>query len=118
MPSVTREVLREEHKVEYDVDQNMQVDDYDRLAFQNLLASGRVVPIISDQVIIDRLLGGYERFLARYATYVKMPEHFACRDSLVGLVKYHKHNPEKPLKSQALKFEYLNHITIPSPKMT
>lgn len=85
-----------------------------RLTFRERLRTGRVVPIVSNRAIHDRMLGGYAPFLASYARYVKYPSSLGQPDSLTTLVKYHKHRPrkepEKPLTDQALKFDYLNFV--------
>ena len=85
--------------------------DTSRLTFRERLRTGRAVPIVSNRAIYDRMLGGYAPFLASYARYVKYPLHLGQLNSLVTLVKYHKHRPrEKPLTDQALKFDYLNYV--------
>ena len=83
--------------------------DTGRLTFRERLRTGRVVPIVSNRAIYDRMLGGYAPFLASYARYVKYP--LGQTNSLVDLVKYHKYRPrEKPLTDQALKFDFLNYV--------
>ena len=85
--------------------------DLGQQSFRNRLLAGRVVPIVSSRAIFDRMLGGYEPFLAGYARYVKFPLSLDQPDSLVAVVKYHKHRPrEKPLSDQAIKFDYLNYV--------
>jgi hypothetical protein len=83
----------------------------DRFPFRELLRTGRVVPIVSNRSIFDRMLGGYDPFLARFAAYIKYPRQLGQPKSLVDLVKYHKHRPrEKPLTDPVLKFDYLNYV--------
>lgn len=92
------------------VDDDSQSLDSGRLTFRERLRSGRAVPIVSNRAIHDRMLGGYESFLASYARYIKYPLAQTA-DNLVDLVKYHKHRMrEKPLSDQALKFDYLNFV--------
>ena len=92
-------------------DDGDQVLDTGRLTFRERLRTGRVVPIVSNRAIFDRMLGGYEPFLDSYARYVKYPEALGRPRGLVTVVKYHKHRPrEKPLNDQALKFDYLNYV--------
>jgi len=91
------------------VDDDNPALDTSRLTFRERLRTGRVVPIVSNRAIFDRMLGGYAPFLASYARYVKYP--LGQASSLVELVKYHKFRPrEKPLTDQALKFDYLNYV--------
>ncbi|MCB0207201.1 MAG: hypothetical protein KDH89_20465, partial [Anaerolineae bacterium] len=79
-------------------DDGDQVLDTGRLTFRERLRTGRVVPIVSNRAIFDRMLGGYEPFLDSYARYVKYPETLDKPRGLVTVVKYHKHRPrEKPL---------------------
>ena len=93
------------------IDDDSPALDTGRLTFRERLRTGRAVPIVSNRAIYDRLLGGYEPFLASYARYVRYPLPLGQPDSLVTLVKYHKHRPrEKPLTDQALKFDYLNYV--------
>lgn len=81
------------------------------LTFRDRLRTGRAVLIVSNRAIFDRMLGGYESFLASFARYVKYPLPLGQPDSLTTLVKYHKHRPrEKALTDQALKFDYLNFV--------
>lgn len=83
--------------------------DAGRLTFRERLRTGRAVPIISNRAIHNRMLGGYEPFLAAYARYVRYP--LSPPHNLTTLVKYHKHRPrEKPLTDQGLKFDYLNFV--------
>lgn len=85
--------------------------DPGRLTFRERLRTGRVVPVVSNRAIFDRMLAGYAPFLASYARYIRYPLSLNQPDSLVTLVKYHKHRPrEKPLTDQALKFDYLNYV--------
>ena len=85
--------------------------DIDQLTFRERLRTGRVVPILSNRVIFDRVLNGYDSFLSSFAGYVKYPRDLGQPRSQVELVKYHKHRPrDKPLGDQALKFEYLNYV--------
>ncbi len=91
------------------VDDDGPVLDSPRLSFRERLRSGRVVPIVSDEAVFNRMMGGYQPFLASYARYVKFNRGESY--SLVGLAKYHKYRPrEKPLNDQALKFDYLNYV--------
>ena len=91
------------------VDDDGPVLDSPRLSFRERLRSGRVVPIVSDEAVFNRMMGGYQPFLASYARYVKFNRGEPY--SLVGLAKYHKYRPrEKPLNDQALKFDYLNYV--------
>lgn len=93
------------------VDDDSTSLDTSRLTFRERLRTGRVVPIVSNRAIFDRMLGGYGSFLASYARYVKYPLSLGQPDSLVAVVKYHKHRPrEQPLSDQALKFDYLNYV--------
>jgi hypothetical protein len=87
--------------------------DTSRLTFRERLRTGRVVPVVSNRAIFDRMLGGYAPFLVSYARYVKCPLVLGQPNSLTVLVKYHKHRPrdkEKPLTDQELKFDYLNYV--------
>jgi hypothetical protein len=92
-------------------DDDTQTLDTGRLTFRERLRTGRVVPIVSNRAIFNRMLGGYTPFLTNYARYVKYPLSLTQPDSLVTVVKYHKHRPRaKPLTDQALKFDYLNYV--------
>ena len=85
--------------------------DLGQQTFRDRLLAGRVVPIVSNRAIFDRMLGGYGPFLAGYARHVKFPLSLDRPDSLVTVVKYHKHRPrEKPLTDQTIKFDYLNYV--------
>lgn len=89
------------------LDDEQMVVESARLSFRDRLRSGRVTPIVSDDVIFDLMLGGYQPFLIRYAEYVKYGLQQPV--GLVNLIKYQKHRRrEKPLTDQALKFDYLN----------
>lgn len=91
------------------VDDDAASLEANRLSFHERLLAGRAVPIISNRAIHNRMLGGYEPFLASYARHVKYP--LSQPHNLTTLVKYHKHRPrEKPLTNQALKFDYLNFV--------
>ena len=91
-------------------DEDSSQTNLGQLTFRERLRTGRVVPIVSNRAIFDRMLGGYESFLASYARYVKYP-FGQTADSLVSVVKYHKHRPrENPLTDQAVKFDYLNFV--------
>jgi hypothetical protein len=92
-------------------DDDPAIFDISQETFRDRLLSGRVVPIVSNRAIFDRMLGGYGPFLSGYARHVKYPLSLEQPDSLVSVVKYHKHRPrEKPLADQALKFDYLNYV--------
>ncbi len=83
--------------------------DAGRLTFRERLRTGRAVPIISNRAIHNRMLGGYEPFLAGFARYVRYP--LGQANDLTTLVKYYKHRPgDKPLTDQALKGDYLNFV--------
>ena len=93
------------------IDDDSPALDTGRLTFRERLRTGRAVPIVSNRAIYDRMLNGYEPFLASYARYVRYPLLLGRFNSLVDLVKFHKHRPrEKPLTDQALKFDYLNYV--------
>jgi hypothetical protein len=93
------------------VDDEISDLDTNRLTFRERLRTGRVVPIVSNRAIYERMLDGYATFLANYARYIKYPQQLGKIDSLVSLVKYQKHRPrEKPLTDQGLKFDYLNYV--------
>ncbi len=103
-------------------DDDPAILDISQQSFQNRLLSGRVVPIVSNRAIFDRMLGGYAPFLASYARYVKYPPALGQPDSridqvlkfdLTTLVKFHKHRPrakDQELTDQALKFDFLNFV--------
>lgn len=93
------------------VDDESATLDTSRLTFRERLRTGRVVPIVGNRAIFDRMMGGYAPFLASYARYVKFSLPTGEPDSLVTIVKYHKHRPrEQPFTDQALKFDYLNFV--------
>lgn len=134
MPYADEEVL-DEYILD---DDELQISDPNQKVFRDRLLAGRVVPIISDRAIFDHMLGGYVLFLNRYAEhigypkemrqpcgyryeesvtgdwgYVPYPAKSRQPDSLVAMVKYHKHRPrKKSLSKQALKYDYLNQIKI------
>ena len=86
-------------------DDDPSLPDPTRLSFRERLRSGRVVPIVSNRAIFDRMLGGYEPFLTGFARYVKFPLSLEQPDSLVTVVKFHKHRPrEKPRKHETRAF--------------
>ena len=90
-------------------DDSSPILDTTHLSFQERLRTGRVVPIISDEAVFELMLGGYASFLASYADYVDYPG--AAADSLVSVVKFHKHRPRpEPMDDEALKFDYLNFV--------
>ena len=92
------------------IDDEAPALDTGRLTFRERLRTGLAVPVVSSRAIYDRMLGGYEPFLAGYARYVKYQLEQTA-NSLVDLVKHHKHRPRaKPLTDQALKFDYLNFV--------
>lgn len=77
-------------------------------SFRGRLRAGRVVPIISDEVIFDLVMGGHKEFVEGYARYTKGERR---GDGVVGLIKRYKHRPrDKPLTDQAVKYDYLNYV--------
>ena len=62
-------------------DDDTQPLDTDRLTFRERLRTGRVVPIVSNRAIFNRMLGGYTPFLTNYARYVKYPLSLTQPDS-------------------------------------
>ena len=90
-------------------DQDTQTADPIQLSFRERVRGGRVVPIVSDEVIFDLALGSHADFVQGFARYVKYS--LAAPASLVGLIKFHKFRPRpKALNDQALKFDYLNYV--------
>lgn len=86
-----------------------QAPDLGQLSFRDRLRAGRVVPIISDEAIIDLVMGGYQNLVDSYAQHTKSRQ--LAQVGLVGLIKYYKYRPrEKPLSSLAVKFDYLNYV--------
>ena len=81
-------------------DDDNQALDTGRLTFRERLRTGRVVPIVSNRAIFDRMLGGYEPFLDSYARYVKYPLSLGRPTSLVTLVKYNKHRKHSVWRSR------------------
>ena len=55
------------------IDDDSPALDTGRLTFRERLRTGRAVPIVSNRAIYDRLLDGYEPFLAGYARYIRYP---------------------------------------------
>lgn len=85
------------------------VIDPDQLGFRERVRSGRVVPILSDEITFDLSIDHHATFVAEFTRYV----NYRLKPSaqLVELVKFHKHQPrDKPLTDQALKFDYLNYV--------
>ena len=62
------------------VDDDGPVLDSTRLSFRERLRSGRVVPIVSDEAVFNRMMGGYQPFLASYApvSYTHLEWSKAC----------------------------------------
>ncbi len=82
--------------------------DLTRLTFRDRVRAGRVVPIVSDEVIFDLVLGGYQGFVEGYARHTHHPD--GAEGGIVALVKRFKHQPrERPLSDEAVRFDYLNY---------
>ena len=77
-----------------------------QLGFAERIKSGRVVPILSNSLLFDLVLGGHDAFTGSYAEYV---EHAGGQDDdVVRMAKVFKHRNK--LKSQDLKSDYLNFV--------
>lgn len=84
-----------------------------QLSFVERLKAGRVVPVISDEAMIDLVLaaGNRERLVQGYADYIRYP--MPDRDNLVKMTKYHKLHggrERQGLKDQEVKADYLNYV--------
>lgn len=75
-------------------------------SFVERLKAGRVVPVVSDEALVDLVLGGSGRLVQGYADYIQYP--MADRDNLVKMAKFHK--LRQGLKEQQLKSDYLNYV--------
>lgn len=90
-------------------DHDTQTADPIQLSFRERVRSGRVTPIVSDEVIFDLALGSHADLVQGFSRYVKYS--LAAPASLVGLVKFHKYRPRpKALTDHALKYDYLNYV--------
>lgn len=77
-----------------------------QLGFVERVKAGRTVPMLSDPLIFDLVLGGHAAFATGYADHVAYagPQ----RDDVVAMAKFYKHHQK--LKDQELKSDYLNFV--------
>lgn len=83
--------------------------DADALSFRERVRSGRVVPVLSGEIVFELSVGSQAAFVESYQRYVKYT--LQPSPDLVELAKFHKHFPRpKPFTDQALKFDFLNYV--------
>ena len=77
-----------------------------QLGFAERIKAGRVVPVLSDPLLFDLVLGGHAAFAAGYAEHVEY--NGPGSDDVVRMAKIYKHRNQ--LKGQDLKSDYLNYV--------
>jgi hypothetical protein len=77
-----------------------------QLGFAERVRAGRVVPVLSDALIFDLVLGGHAAFVAGYADHSGYTG--TRRGDVVHLTKFYKH--QQKLRDQDLKSDYLNFV--------
>ena len=77
-----------------------------QLGFAGRVKAGRAVPLLSDPLIFDLVLGGHAAFAKGYAEHIAYtgPRH----DDVVFMAKFYKHHQK--LRDQDLKSDYLNYV--------
>jgi hypothetical protein len=81
--------------------------DLSQVSFNQRVKAGRVVPVISDEAMVNLAIGDYAPLVAGYAAEIvqyPMPD----RDNLGKVAKYRQ--LKKHMDNQDLKFEYLNWV--------
>jgi hypothetical protein len=65
-----------------------QVVNPNERSFAERMRAGRVVPVVSDEAVVDLVLGGWQELVQGYAGYVEYP--FPDRFNLVKVAKYNQ----------------------------
>jgi len=76
------------------------------LSFVERMRAGRVVPVISDEVLFELVLGGHTSFTQGYADYIRYP--LGDKGNLVRMAKFFQF--QGGLGDQARKADYLNYL--------
>lgn len=86
-----------------------------RPGFLESLKSGAAVPIISDEVLFDLVMGGHTAFVEQYAAYAEYP--MEDKKNLPRIAKYHKLRQQEEEKDAGrdftdndLRADYLNYV--------